>query len=58
MLKIPLIVLPELMTTMKGKIWNASNQCSREIIGWHQKISLEQSLGDTIRTIKMLRKNE
>ncbi len=50
----PRIVVPELMEIMKGKIWNASNQRSKEVLGWQQKISLEQSLKDTIKAIREL----
>ena len=53
----PMIVLPEVMATMKGKIWNVSNQRSREILEWKQKISLEQSLKDTIKGIRDLKRN-
>jgi len=53
----PMIVLPELMATLKGKIWNMSNQRSKDVLGWQQKISLEQSLKDTIGVIRDLRQN-
>lgn len=53
----PMIVLPEVMATMKGKIWNISNHRSRDILGWKQKISLEQSLKDTIKVIRDLKQN-
>ena len=53
----PMIVLPELMATLKGKIWNLSNQRSKDVLGWQQKISLEQSLKDTIGVIRALRQN-
>jgi dihydroflavonol-4-reductase len=44
----PLIVLPALMKSLKGKIWNVSNQRIKDVLGWRQQISLEQSLGDTL----------
>jgi dihydroflavonol-4-reductase len=47
----PLIVHPELMMTMKGKIWNVSNQRIKDVLGWRQRISLEQSLSDTLDVI-------
>jgi dihydroflavonol-4-reductase len=47
----PLIVNPELMMTLKGKIWNASNQRIKDVLGWWQHISLEQSLRDTLEVI-------
>jgi dihydroflavonol-4-reductase len=51
----PKIVLPELMAVMKGKIWNVSNHRSKDVLGWEQKISLEQSLKDTIEVIRSLK---
>lgn len=47
----PLIVQPELMRTMKGKIWNVSNQRIKDVLGWRQRISLEQSLSETLDAI-------
>ena len=47
----PLIVNPELMVTLKGKIWNVSNQRIKDVLGWRQGISLEQSLRDTLAAI-------
>ena len=47
----PLIVKPELMMTLKGKIWNVSNQRIKDVLGWRQRISLEQSLSDTLDVI-------
>jgi len=47
----PLIVNPELMMTLKGKIWNVSNQRIKDVLGWRQHISLEQSLSDTLDVI-------
>ena len=47
----PSIVNPELMMTMKGKIWNVSNQRIKDVLGWRQQISLEQSLSDTLDVI-------
>lgn len=47
----PLIVNRELMAILKGKIWNVSNQRIKEVLGWRQRISLEQSLRDTLDVI-------
>ena len=47
----PLIVQPDLMMTLKGKIWNVSNQRIKDVLGWRQQISLEQSLSDTLDEI-------
>jgi dihydroflavonol-4-reductase len=53
----PKLVLPELMAMMKGKIWNANNQRSKDVLGWEQKISLEQSLKYTIGVIRDLKQD-
>lgn len=47
----PLIVNPDLLMTLKGKIWNVSNQRIKDVLGWRQRISLEQSLSDTLDEI-------
>jgi dihydroflavonol-4-reductase len=52
----PLIVQPELMKIMKGKIWNVSNQRIKDVLGWRQKISLEKSLRDTLDVINVRKK--
>ena len=51
----PLIVSPEFNTTMKGKLWNFSNQRIKDVLGWQQQIPLEQSLRDTIEAIRKLK---
>jgi len=51
----PLIVNPELMMTLKGKIWNVSNKRIKDVLGWRQEISLEQSLKDTIDAINSIK---
>ena len=50
----PLTVSSELLATMKGKTWNFSNQRIKDILGWQQHFTLEQSLRDTIDEIKKL----
>lgn len=49
----PLIASPEMLATVKGKVWNASNQRIKTVLGWQQQISLAQSLRDTLEAIKM-----
>ncbi|MBU1341655.1 MAG: SDR family NAD(P)-dependent oxidoreductase [Proteobacteria bacterium] len=51
----PLIVSPEFMATMKGKLWNFSNQRIKDVLGWQQQIPMEQSLRDTIEEIRNLK---
>jgi dihydroflavonol-4-reductase len=48
----PRVISPELIATVRGKIWNASNARIKRELGWRQSISLETSLRDTIETIK------
>jgi dihydroflavonol-4-reductase len=48
----PRVVTPELIATLRGKIWNASNARIKRELGWKQAIPLEASLRDTIDTIK------
>ncbi len=55
MLGTPLIVLPEVMAMMKGKIWNVSSRRAKDVLGWQQQISMEQSLKDTMKVINDLR---
>jgi dihydroflavonol-4-reductase len=47
----PRVVAPELLQTMKGKVWAASNARIRSELGWAPTVSLEQSLADTLRQI-------
>ena len=47
----PLVVLPDLMKTLKDKVWNVSNQRIKDNLGWRQQISMEQSLSDTLEAI-------
>lgn len=51
----PRIAAPELMAMIRGRIWNASNRRAREELGWRQSVSLEQSLRDTVETLKRRR---
>lgn len=48
----PLVITPEAVATLRGKIWNASNARARREFGWQPTISLEQSLRDTVATIR------
>lgn len=44
----PVTASPELIATLKGKIFNASNRRIKEVLGWQQTISMEQTLRDTM----------
>jgi dihydroflavonol-4-reductase len=52
----PRTVGSEFIAAVKGKEWTMSNQRARRELGWSQSISLEQSVADTITTLKTLRK--
>jgi dihydroflavonol-4-reductase len=51
----PRIVTPEFIATTRGKIWNASSARIKRETGWKQSVSLEQSLKDTMNTIRKIR---
>src|SRR5690606_16319905 len=48
----PRIASPEFLATARGHIFNASNARAKRELGWTQSISLEQSLRDTMETIR------
>jgi dihydroflavonol-4-reductase len=47
----PRVVAPELLRTMKGKVWAASSARIARDLGWRPEIQLERSLADTLRQI-------
>lgn len=50
--KSPKSMTAELAGMLKGRVWNVSNEKIRREIGWSPKISIKQSLADTISTIR------
>jgi nucleoside-diphosphate-sugar epimerase len=48
----PRIASPDLLATLRGRRWNASNRRANEMLGWRPRISLEQSLRDTMAEIR------
>jgi dihydroflavonol-4-reductase len=52
------ILTPELVAALKGKVFNASNARAKTELGWQAAIPLEQSLADTMATIRALRRKE
>lgn len=48
----PLIATEEAVATMKGKIFNVSNRRSKEVLGWRQSVTQEQTLHDTMKAIR------
>jgi len=52
MLGSPLVMTPEMIATLRGKIWNASNARAKREFGWRPTVSLEQTLRDTLDTIR------
>ena len=51
----PRTIGSEFIAAVKGKEWTMSNQRARQELGWSQRVPLEQSIADTIATIKGLR---
>lgn len=52
MLHTPRTITRQMLGTFKGRVWNASNRRAREVLGWRPEVSLEQTLRDTIETIR------
>jgi dihydroflavonol-4-reductase len=48
----PRIAAPDLLATARGNIFNASNARAKRELGWTQSIPLEQSLRDTMETLR------
>src|SRR5690606_28501444 len=40
----PRVLTPELVASLRGRIWNASNARIKEALGWRQAIPLEVSV--------------
>lgn len=53
----PRTVGSEFIAAVKGKEWTMSNQRARSELGWSQRIPLEQSVADTITTLRGLRRS-
>jgi hypothetical protein len=51
----PRIASPDLLATLRSRRWNASNRRADEVLGWRPRISLEQSLRDTMAEIRVRR---
>lgn len=51
----PRLLTAELVATLRGKVWNASNERAKRELGWRQAIPLETSLRDTIEILKACR---
>jgi hypothetical protein len=49
---IPRTATPEAVGTVMGHRFNASNRRAREVLGWAPKISLEDSLRDTMAQMR------
>jgi dihydroflavonol-4-reductase len=48
----PRVMTPELIATIRGKIWNASNARIKRELGWQPAVALDTSLRDMIQTIR------
>ncbi len=53
----PRTVGSEFIAAIKGKAWTMSNARAKKELGWRQQIPLEQSLADTMATLRHLRAN-
>lgn len=45
----------EFVAAVKGKVWTMSNERAKRELGWRQTIPLEQSLADTMATLRRIR---
>jgi dihydroflavonol-4-reductase len=50
--KTPRMLTPDLVATMRGRIFNASNERAKRELGWRPQVSLRQSLADTIAALR------
>jgi nucleoside-diphosphate-sugar epimerase len=48
----PRIANPDLIDTLRGRRWNASNQRAKDVLGWQPRVPLEQSLRETMAAIR------
>lgn len=51
----PRVMTPELVASVKGRVWNASTARIRRELGWTQDVPLDQSLRDMMQTIRARR---
>jgi nucleoside-diphosphate-sugar epimerase len=51
----PRMASPDLLATLRGRRWNASNRRARDVLGWAPKVSLEDSLRDTMAVFRARR---
>jgi len=54
----PRLVTPEVVATMAGRAYHVSNARARKELGWAPKIPLRDSMTDTMRSIRALRRAE
>ena len=45
----------DFVAAVKGKVWTMSNARAKAVLGWRQQVPLEQSLADTMATLRQLR---
>lgn len=52
MLGSPLVATEEAIATMRGKVFNVSNRRIKDVLGWRQSVTQEQTLRDTMAAIR------
>jgi dihydroflavonol-4-reductase len=45
----------DMVSTARGKVWTVTNERAKRVLGWRQRVTLEQSLSDTMATLRGLR---
>ncbi len=48
----PRVMTPELVASLRGRVWNCSNARIKRELGWRQSVPLRQSLADTIAVLR------
>lgn len=50
----PRLASPDMLATIRGKVFNVSNQRIAHVLGWRPSVPIERSLRDTMRTLREL----
>jgi dihydroflavonol-4-reductase len=52
MLRTPRSITPELLSSIRGRIWNVDSGRARRILGWRPQVTQEQTLRDTVAILR------